>query len=333
LKLNNPNFLELLRDPHTLAWVDGVLLALLLPAWIFVDKFSSEPQTRAWLRIGILCGIVVICFRNTIVGTADAWSTPMYSHGYMIPAFTAFLMYMRREPIEDASSRERWWGAGIIGVAMLLRSAAGFNTIFTLDRVTLLIALLGVFVYVGGFRLLRWAGAPIAFLAFMFPLPGFIVDNLFRPLQTAATISSVYVLQTLGVDVFRDGNRIELEHSPLSVAEQCSGLRMATILIALVVAIVMISNNRPWWERIVVLFSAIPIALMANCIRITATGLLYNLNLNEAISEKMFHDVLGFLMMPIALCLLFLEMRILSNLVIEDRSAAKPVQGVLGTAV
>jgi exosortase len=177
---------------------------------------------------------------------------------------------------------------------------------------------MGVFVLVGGLRTLRWAGPAIAFLVFMFPLPGFLVDNIMRPLQTVATKSSVFALQTLRVDAYRDGNRIILEHTPMNVVDQCSGLRMLTIFIALAVAIVMISTHRPWWERILILASSVPIALLVNCIRITLTGVLYNLQLDETIVNQIFHDFAGLIMMPLALGFLFLEMQILSRLVIEE---------------
>ena len=109
-----------------------------------------------------------------------------------------------------------------------------------------------------------------------------------------------------------------LEQTPMNVVDQCSGLRMLTIFIALAVAIVMISTHRPWWERILILASSVPIALLVNCIRITLTGVLYNLQYDEKIVNQIFHDFAGLIMMPLALGFLFLEMQILSRLVIEE---------------
>ena len=254
----------------------------------------------------------------------------MYSHGYLIPAFAAFLLYLRREPFGEVTSAERWWGAGLIIAATLMRVLGTYMVQFTLDRLSLLLCLMGVFIMVGGFRTIRWAGPAIGFLVFMFPLPRILVDNILRPMQTMATMSSVYALQTFGLDVYRDGNRIELESQAMNVVDQCSGLRMLTIFIALAVAIVMISNHRPWWERIVILLSSIPIALLVNCIRITLTGLLYSLSVNENIANQIFHDFAGLIMMPLALGFLFLEMQILSRLVIEDKSAPSSLGVGLG---
>lgn len=290
-----------------------------------------SPEQRdqtSWIQIGVLTLVTVLCYLNTLQGTAVAWETGMYNHGYLIPAFAAYLLYSRRESFTEVSMNERWIGVAIITGAMLIRIMGAMRVEFTIDRLSMIICLLGVFVLVGGLRSLKWAGAPIAYLAFMFPLPGFMVDNILRPLQKIATITSTYALQTFGVEAFRDGNRIELEQSPLNVVDQCSGLRMATIFVALTVAVVMLINERPWWERIVILASALPIALAVNCIRITLTGLLYTLNVSEEIVKQIFHDFPGLIMMPIALGLLFLEMKILANLVIEDESGPQKTVGM-----
>ena len=278
----------------------------------------QDRQQTSWILIGGLTVIVAACYWNTIIGTADAWDSPMYSHGYLIPLFALYLLYFRREPFGEVSQRERWWGVALIVLATVMRILGSYTVQFTIDRLSLVVCLLGVFVLVGGLRTLRWAGPAIAFLVFMFPLPGFLVDNIMRPLQTLATKSSVFALQTLGVDAYREGNRIMLEQTPMNVVDQCSGLRMLTIFIALAVAIVMISTHRPWWERILILASSVPIALLVNCIRITLTGMLYNLQLDEKIVNQIFHDFAGLIMMPLALGFLFLEMQILSRLVIEE---------------
>ena len=117
----------------------------------------------------------------------------------------------------------------------------------------------------------------------------------------------------------------------MNVVDQCSGLRMLTIFIAIAVAIVMISNDRPWWQRICILLSSVPIALLVNCIRITITGLLYNLNLDPEqadVVNHIFHDFAGLIMMPLALGFLFLEMQILSRLVIDDTSSRQLNVGI-----
>lgn len=140
-------------------------------------------------------------------------------------------------------------------------------------------------------------------------------------LQYLATIVSTYVLQTIGVAAHCEGNRISVGELQMGVVDACSGLRMSTNLLALAVAILLVVR-RPWWDRVILLLSAIPIALLVNVVRITATGLLHLTFGSDLVDTNHFHDWAGFLMMPLALLLLYIEIEILSRLVVEEEQGA-----------
>jgi exosortase len=143
------------------------------------------------------------------------------------------------------------------------------------------------------------------------------------------------VLQTLGVSAYRQGNLIHMPglEQPLTVADACSGLRMATIFVALAVAMVFIVE-RPWWDKLVILISAIPIALLVNIIRITLTGLLYMwVGQGSDLAKHLGHDWAGYFMMPLALIFLWLELQILERLTVPvDNVQLRPVGGARGVA-
>jgi hypothetical protein len=103
-------------------------------------------------------------------------------------------------------------------------------------------ALMGVFLLAGGWSMFRWSWAPIASLIFMYPLPDEATRYLLGPLQTVATIVSTYSLQTLGLDAYRDGNRIILgDGQVLGVVDACSGLKMLTIFVWLAVMLMLVA--------------------------------------------------------------------------------------------
>ena len=89
--------------------------------------------------------------------------------------------------------------------------------------------------------------------------------------------------------------------------------------------------ERPWWDKLVILLSAIPIAIIVNIVRITATGLLFMVvgDQNQAV-HKIMHDWAGLLiMMPLAMILLWLELQILERLTIPiDTAQLRPVGAV-----
>lgn len=210
----------------------------------------------------------------------------------------------------------------MIVVATIVRLYSSHMAIMTLDRVMLLPSILGVMLIVGGFAALRWSAAPILFLMFMYPFPRALEQWLLNPLQTLATRISHFALETMGIECYRQGNRIMLDGVEMGVVDACSGLRMLTIFVALAAAIAIISTNRPMWERIVIVFFSVPIALAVNSIRITLTGLAYSFIGNEGemvrVINTFAHNFAGWIMMPMALGLLYLVYQLLANLVIEE---------------
>jgi exosortase len=135
---------------------------------------------------------------------------------------------------------------------------------------------------------------------------------LAHPLQRFATLASTYALQTLGLPAVAEGNVIVIDDVRIGVLEACSGLGMLVTFFALSAAVAFVVD-RPLLDRLILLFSAVPIGVLVNVIRITATGLLHR-TVGSATANAVFHDLAGWLMMPLALGLLWLEMLYLSRL-------------------
>jgi exosortase/archaeosortase family protein len=144
------------------------------------------------------------------------------------------------------------------------------------------------------------------------------------PLQTLATICSTFSLQSLGLPALAEGNRILLDEKEVNIVEACSGLRMLVVFFALSAGMALVVQRRTW-EKLLITLSAIPIALVANVIRITVTGVLLE-NVDSETANHFFHDLAGWFMMPLALGLLGLELTILSHLLVERTSAPLKVE-------
>jgi exosortase len=227
-----------------------------------------------------------------------------------------FAYCMRTATLYEPQPVERWVGVGLIAVSLAARVWTAVYDFNLYERLTFIVALLGVCLVVGGLSMLRWAWAAVLFLMFMFPLPSYFEATLLMELQMWASILSTWTLQLLGVSAARLGNTISIDTlaEPLEVAQACSGLRMLTIFGAMSVAVFFIID-RPWWDRLVILLSAIPIAIVSNIIRIVTTALLFMAfgQDNETLN-KIIHDWAGFAMMPVGLGLLWIELSVLSRL-------------------
>src|SRR5262249_5369826 len=153
----------------------------------------------------------------------------------------------------------------------------------------------------------------IVFLVFLLPLPASVNGILSQPLQRLATAGSGVLLKLTGLWVVAEGNVILVGSDPLEVAAACNGLSMLMCLAATVVAMTILVSMDSW-KRIVLLISIIPVALISNILRISATAWCYHL-FGASMGGHFAHDAAGWLMMPVALILVGLELGLLSWLV------------------
>ena len=145
---------------------------------------------------------------------------------------------------------------------------------------------------------------------------------LSAPLQRLATICSAFVMQRFGMPALADGNIILLGDHQIDIVEACSGLRMLMVFFALSTAFVLLVR-RPWPDKACLLASAIPIALVSNIARIVLTGVLFETGVTSEAIHAFFHDAAGWLMMPFALILLWVELTLLSHLLIDPPPAPR----------
>jgi len=241
---------------------------------------------------------------------------PEYSHGFFVPAFAAILLWLRWDMISPDRLRGSLWGLVLLGLGGAMRLASAYFYYDLLDPISLLPTLAGIALFVGGWHAIRWAWPSIAYLIFMIPLPGIFAGALSGRLQGIATGASVYALQMIGIAATARGNVIALTTSELEVAQACSGLRMLIVFFATSTAVAFLAERR-LWEKIIVLLSAIPIAVISNVIRIMATGVAQEY-FGTDFAIGIFHDQAGYLMMPMALVFLWLELNLLDWLVAES---------------
>ncbi|TWT78501.1 Transmembrane exosortase [Posidoniimonas polymericola] len=231
------------------------------------------------------------------------------------------------------------WSEVMVGFAVILLCCVAWGMGVYYDRMPLaqaafVTSTIGVLTLIGGMRLLRWTGPPIAFLMFMFPLPSLVEQHVLGTLQKIAVTLSEAVYTIMGVAAIRSGNRITLpglnDDIEMEIAEACSGLSMTNILFAMCVAIAILTT-RPWWDRLIILISALPIAIISNVFRIVVTGFIW-MAMDQFLAggdpesiakfRDPIHSWIGLIvMMPFALGLMMLELKILSSLSVPEESS------------
>lgn len=267
---------------------------------------------------GALLAVFLWSYSWSLNHLAYRWANEAdYSHGFFVPVFAGFLLWWRREMICPFPASGSWWGLAFLLLSGAMRWASLYYHYVLMEPASLLPCLVGVVLLLGGRPALRWSWPAIAFLVFMIPLPGFVAGQLSHPLQRVATLASTYSLQTVGVPAVAQGNVIWLSNGKIGVVEACSGLRMLMLFFAITVGASFLVR-RPLWEKAFIASSAVAIAVIANVFRITVTGLLHEVAGAE-LAEVVFHDLAGWLMMPVATVLLWIEIHLLSKLLVPAR--------------
>lgn len=285
------------------------------------DSVPEAPAREELGRIRIHAGWVLailvfaLAYAEATRELAGRWSNePDHSHGFFVPLFAGYLLWHRRKmllPLHVGGGQ--WMGIALLILSGALRLASTAFQYRLVDPVSMIPCLAGLVLLLLGWSGLKWSWPAILFLLFMIPLPGFIAGQLGHPLQRVGTIASTYVLQTIGIAATASGNVIWLpDDVRIGVVEACNGLRMLTTFFAITVGAFFVLDC-PLWERVVLVISAPLIAVIANVTRITATGVAYVYFGQEA-GELVFHDLAGWLMMPLAILILMAELALLSRL-------------------
>jgi exosortase len=273
------------------------------------------------MNLSSACGLLTIAaalawsYATPIKALAERWANePDYNHGFLVPIFSLYLLWYRRHLIDRSRLRGSWWGLPLVALAAWMRWQAAYLFYPTMDAPSLLPCLTGIVILWGGWHGFRWAWPSILFLAFMMPLPAAIAGLFSHRLQRIATICSTWLLQLFGVPAISSGNIIRLTDGSIGVVEACSGLRMLLLFLAITVGAAFLIR-RPIWEKTFVALSALAISVVTNIMRITVTALLYEY-VGKSWAQMVFHDLAGWLMMPIATLLLGIELWILSRLLV-----------------
>lgn len=280
------------------------------------EDLAPKVNSKALLIAGLLAGAALWAYWTTLATLADRWSwDPQYSHGYLVPVFAAYLLWVRYDRRLMQTTSGNILGLFLLGLAVALRLAGAYYYYSYFDQISLVPCVAGLFLLAGSWPAFFWSLPAVGFLVFMVPLPDRVAYAMSGPMQTLATQVSTFTLQVIGMPAIAEGNVILLNEIELGIVEACSGLRMLVVFFALSTAVAMMIK-KPLWEKLLIASSAIPIALVSNILRIVVTGLFYDA-FGSNFGGAFFHDLAGWLMMPLGLVFLGIELWILKSLLIE----------------
>jgi len=286
---------------------------------------SAEPVSKSWMstiqqnRYGALWLILAIVasipiFWSGFVSLGDAWLTPEYSHGPIIPLLSGYLFLrdMRKVPYPDQPVTDRGPGAIITIIALGIAILGNLVRIPDIVTYAFILWVGGMILLSFGFRrgIVFWTG--VLHLVYMLPLPNFLYWHLTIYLQLISSELGVWFVRLMNIPVFLEGNVIDLGVYKLQVAEACSGLRYLFPILSFSYVFCVLYNG-PVWHKVVILLAAAPITVFMNAFRIGMIGVLVN-SYGIGHAEGFLHYFEGWVIFGACIGLLFLLAVIMQRL-------------------
>jgi exosortase len=264
---------------------------------------AASPQAAFPLAQTAWCvALLIVLFFPVLATMVQEWAIiEDMGHGFFVPLVAGYIIWQDRERILSQPVKP-CRPAAILIVWGFFQMVLGFlGADFFVARTAFIIALAGIVWTLAGTAVLRTLLFPFLMLLFMIRIPLFVYQQMTFPLQIFASQIATLALQILGIPVLRDGNILELPSQRLEVIEACSGIRSLLSLTFLSLTYAYIFDKRVWM-RPVQFFCSIPIAIAANSVRITLTGILGEYN--KDLAEGFFHTCEGWILFMLALAAL-----------------------------
>lgn len=285
--------------------------------------FDRPHQVRA----AVVTLAFVLAFWNVLYDMGYRWFHESdWSHGFVIPFFSMWLVHLRWERIKKTPVRHTWVGLvlmlGALAAYQLAVWGVGVFAAFAVTRqLAMWVCVLGVVIFLCGLPVVRHTWVAWAYLLFAVPWPQRFYSQVTGQLRMfAASLASKTLGLLPGLEMYRSGTALQYfykdQNGRIDVEDACSGMRSTVTLCALGVAVTFMSD-RPMWQRVVMLVSCVPIAIFCNFLRVIITSLLH-IFVDPKYAHGTYHTALGLLMILTAFGLFTALGWLLDRLFVEE---------------
>lgn len=269
---------------------------------------------KFYLGLCLALTLVTAIYYSTFVWLSERFLEPdsYYSHGFLVPLITAFLIWQKRKRLNTVSFEPSASGLILLVSGLILQIAGVVLEVYLVSLFSLLMIIFGITFYLFGRKIGKEVSLPLVFLIFMVPIPMFIINHISFPMRQFVTGSAVFTLDKLGLPVTRRGFEIIFPNALLSVDTPCGGLRSLITFLALGFLFAYFLN-RARKNKIVLFLMAIPIAFASNYLRIILLSLVAFIYGANTATDGFVHDFSGIMVFVVGFMLLAIARNILSE--------------------
>ncbi|MDW7774277.1 MAG: exosortase/archaeosortase family protein [Desulfobulbaceae bacterium] len=246
----------------------------------------------------------------------DLWHTWLNdennSHGILVPLICLYFIWRKKEDLQAVPYSSSWWGGLVLGISLLIYVVSFAGDLAFVARLMMVASLMGLIIYNYGKDFFKVVIFPVSFLVFMIPIPASVIQLISLPLKFFATTISAAVIRMFSIPVLQEGNMLYFAQTQLEVADACSGLNSIVALTMLSVIFAYLTKKGiP--AKIILLASAIPLALFVNIVRVSGTGILAHY-FGDGVAQGFFHEFSGMAIFFAGFLILLLEFILIENL-------------------
>lgn len=269
------------------------------------NEAKTKPLTAADKRWIITSAVLaVLMYLPTFRFLWDKWQQDtQYSLAYLVPFVCGYFVWKKWPEAKTLPHSPSRWGLVIIVFAILMHLTGVILDVSGPSALSIIVLLLGGCIYFHGFALVRVMAFPLAYMIFMIPVPGGVLDRLGFPMQIMASAATASLLRTTGLEVVRAGIQLSVDGFSFEVAQACSGMSSLVALVG-VTAVFAYITTLPVKQKWFLFFLALPIALIANIVRITSIALVGSY-WDWEIALRIYHDYSSPLLFLAAIVILF----------------------------
>lgn len=253
----------------------------------------------------LFIGIAALTIPTLIRMAQQSWSTDAGAHAPIVLA-TGIWLLSRGDWREDAAGRERFGTLAIAALALVALPIYIFGRAYDFlsleaGAVYLALLLLGVAARGPG---AMWRNAfPLIYMAFLIPLPGWLIDQLTSPLQHLISYVATELLAGLGYPIVRSGVAINIAQYQLLVEQACSGMNSLIGLTSITLFYIYVLHRASWRYALLLVALILPVAILANFIRVVILILL-TYYYGDAVAQGFLHNSAGIALFATALLMM-----------------------------
>ena len=266
-------------------------------------KLEPINQIIQWLPV--IIGLLLL-YIPTIQFLSDyLWNTDEQAHGPIILFVVFYLFWQKKEVFFTENTDTKPILGNLLLVFGLLAYAIGHaQEILLLEIGSMVPVLAGITLLTLGMKALQQLWFPIFFTVFMIPLPSVVVDFLTNPLKHYISVLAESILYEIGYPIARSGVTISIGSYQLLVANACSGLHSMFSLTALGFLYLHLMQYQNLNRNIVIIVSLLPIAFLANLLRVMAL-ILITYYFGDEVGQGFVHKFAGMLLFITSLLFIF----------------------------